>query len=124
MKYRYSAVNAGGKPPGRYRMAPAAGSVAAGVLPEEVPAHGTYGVLLFDPRWKAKRAEIVSRDGNACVICRGEDELQVHHRQYHFILVAGAFKMPWDYEDHLLITLCRSCHQRGHSKFKVPTLNL
>lgn len=86
------------------------------------PAHGSYGGLLFDPRWKLKRAEIMARDNGCCVICEGKDELLVHHRQYHFVKAENAFKVPWDYPGELLITLCKSCHQRGHSKFKVPIL--
>lgn len=87
-------------------------------------AHGSYGGLLFDPRWKAKRMDIMARDNQRCVICQGTDELQVHHRQYQFIKAENAFKVPWDYPSHLLITLCKNCHQRGHSKFKVPTITL
>jgi 5-methylcytosine-specific restriction endonuclease McrA len=90
----------------------------------DTPVHGSYGGLLFDPRWKSRRNEIITRDRGCCVICSGKEELLVHHRQYHYIKVENAFKMPWDYPDFLLITLCKSCHQRGHSKFKVPTLIL
>lgn len=86
------------------------------------PAHGSYGGLLFDSRWKSKRAEIMSRDNHCCVICKEKEELLVHHRQYHFVKTANGFKVPWDYPEHLLITLCKNCHQRGHSKFKVPIL--
>lgn len=89
---------------------------------ENSPAHGSYGALLFDSRWKSKRADIISRDKGCCIICHAQEELLVHHRQYHFIKAENAFKMPWDYPEHLLITLCKNCHQRGHSKFKVPTL--
>ena len=88
------------------------------------PAHGTYGASLFDPKWKTKRAEILKRDINRCVVCSGSIGLQVHHRQYHFIVRENQFKLPWDYSDNLLITLCESCHKRGHSKFKVPTINI
>ena len=97
--------------------------LAVNILPD-VPLHGSYGSLLFDPRWKAKRMEIIIRDNRCCVICKDTNELQVHHRQYQFIKSENAFKMPWDYPDDLLITLCKSCHQRGHSKFKVPTLTI
>ncbi|MBL4676905.1 MAG: hypothetical protein JKY70_11985 [Mucilaginibacter sp.] len=86
----------------------------------ESPEHGTYGGLLFHPNWKAKRAEVLLRDGGRCVICAAEEDLQIHHRQYHFISQQQKFKMPWDYEGKLLITLCKSCHNRGHNKFKVP----
>jgi len=84
--------------------------------------HGTYGALLFDKRWIAKRAEIIARDQNACVICKGNESLQVHHRQYQFIKALKQFKAPWDYENHLMITLCERCHSKGHSKFRVPNV--
>ncbi|MDN3584382.1 HNH endonuclease [Mucilaginibacter flavus] len=107
---------------GRYRRDDEPAKADAGVLPIDPPAHGSYGNLLFDPRWKAKRNEIISRDKGCCVICNGTDEIQVHHRQYQYVKAMKGFKVPWDYPDHLLITLCKSCHQRGHSKFKVPVI--
>jgi len=91
---------------------------------EDIPAHGTYGALLFRPEWRAKREEILKRDFKSCVICNGSNSLQVHHRQYHFIVRENKFKLPWEYSENLLITLCESCHKRGHSKFKVPTINI
>lgn len=90
---------------------------------EPVPEkHGSYGALLFDRRWKEKRANILFRDKNQCVICGLADDLEVHHRQYHFVSAQKKFKVPWEYPDNMLITLCNSCHQRGHSKFKVPII--
>ncbi|HTJ53227.1 MAG TPA: hypothetical protein VL443_27420 [Cyclobacteriaceae bacterium] len=89
---------------------------------ENAKGHGTYGALLFDKRWIAKRAEIVLRDQNACVICKSSESLQVHHRQYHFIKALQRFKAPWDYENQLMITLCEKCHIKGHSKFRVPNV--
>lgn len=82
--------------------------------------HGGYGASLFDPRWKSKRKEILDRDNNKCVICKSGDNLQVHHRQYHFSRMMNVFKNPWEYENRLLITLCESCHQKGHRLYKVP----
>lgn len=90
----------------------------------ETPAHGTYGALLFDPKWRSRREEILKRDFNSCVVCKASAGLQVHHRQYHFIVQQNQFKPPWDYPDNLLITLCELCHKKGHSKFKVPTINI
>ncbi|WP_229747191.1 HNH endonuclease [Mucilaginibacter galii] len=89
-----------------------------------VPAHGTYGQLLFDERWRTKRLDILARDRNQCIICNNTQELQVHHRQYHYIKAESQFKPPWDYPENLLITLCKKCHNRGHNKFKVPTLSI
>jgi 5-methylcytosine-specific restriction endonuclease McrA len=82
--------------------------------------HGGYGATLFDPRWKAKRKEILERDQNRCVICKNDKNLQVHHRQYHFSRSLNIFKNPWEYHNDLMITLCESCHQKGHRLYKVP----
>lgn len=87
-------------------------------------AHGTYGVLLFDKRWIEKRKEILARDDEACVICKGKKDLQIHHRQYHYVKALKQFKAPWDYENHLMITLCDRCHTHGHSKYKIPKIYL
>ncbi|MEJ6980552.1 hypothetical protein WG906_08835 [Pedobacter sp. P351] len=87
-------------------------------------SHGTYGALLFDPRWRSKRVEILERDKHRCILCDSNQSLQVHHRQYHFIEEQQQFKAPWDYADNLLITLCEKCHQRGHRQFKVPTIKI
>ena len=90
----------------------------------DTPAHGSYGASLFHPLWQLKREAILKRDAHRCVICKRHMELQVHHRQYHFVVKDNQFKMPWDYNDELLISLCESCHKRGHSKFKVPIINI
>lgn len=87
-------------------------------------AHGSYKGLLFDKRWKDRRSTILSRDHNKCVICGDGDNLQVHHRQYHYLTLLKQFKPPWDYSEKILITLCNTCHQRGHSKFKVPIIKI
>ena len=86
--------------------------------------HGTYKQLLFSPQWKEKRKEIIIRDAEKCIICGNTTSLEVHHRQYHYLNQSKTFKAPWDYDDHLLITLCNSCHQRGHRKYKVPILTI
>ena len=86
--------------------------------------HGSYGALVLHPKWKSKRKEILRRDNHKCVVCDSEVDLQVHHRQYHFITALKMFKVPWDYPENLLITLCSICHSRGHSRFKVPTIKI
>lgn len=82
--------------------------------------HGSYGALLFDERWKVFRKKILQRDHNQCTICKEKNELQAHHKQYHFSELKKTFKDPWDYPEKLLTTLCKNCHQKGHQKFKVP----
>ncbi len=86
--------------------------------------HGSYGPLLFHPKWKSKRKEILIRDNHSCIHCKKGGNLQIHHRQYHFIINQQQFKPPWDYPNHLLITLCDLCHSRGHNKYKVPIINI
>ena len=80
-----------------------------------------YGEKLFDPKWKEKTKRIRNRDNNKCVICgKSEGKLCVHHKQYHFIKRLQIHVNPWEYNDNLLITLCESCHNRGHYRYKVP----
>jgi 5-methylcytosine-specific restriction endonuclease McrA len=80
-----------------------------------------YGEKLFDPRWKERRQKILKRDQHRCVICQqAGGKLEIHHKQYHFIKRLMKHVDPWDYHDRYLITLCESCHRRGHYKFQVP----
>ena len=83
--------------------------------------HGSYREKLFDERWNRKRQEILERDNHKCVLCGSADGLVVHHKQYHFVSRLGVYRDPWNYQNKYLITLCRSCHERGHYKFEVPT---
>ncbi|WP_220235584.1 HNH endonuclease [Winogradskyella arenosi] len=82
--------------------------------------HGSYGALLFDKRWRDKRLRIIARDEGVCRVCKNAENLEVHHRQYHFFSKNRKFKKPWAYKDDLLITLCKNCHQKGHQLYKVP----
>lgn len=66
-----------------------------------------YYELLKDPRWQRRRLEIFERDKFACTDCGDKAKtLHVHHRRYDF------GKMPWEYEDGLLVTVCEDCHER------------
>lgn len=77
----------------------------------------TYGELLRDPRWQKKRLEIMQRDGFECLHCGARDKtLHVNHRWYL------ARKKPWEYDDHILETLCEDCHAevtKNQNKLKV-----
>lgn len=70
-----------------------------------MPRQRTYKSKLKDPRWQAKRARILARDGCACLRC-GDSEslLHVHHGYYVFGLD------PWEYPDESLHTYCVTCH--------------
>jgi hypothetical protein len=66
----------------------------------------TYVEQLRDPRWLARRAEILDRDG-VCRGCRDEGPgLEVHHKRY------SRGKLAWEYPPSDLVTLCRRCHER------------
>lgn len=71
----------------------------------------TYAQKLQDPRWKAKRIQILERDKYKCQWCGIRDALfDVHHHYY----LAG--REPWDYPDCSLVTLCRDCHSKYGNK--------
>lgn len=66
-----------------------------------------YWQLLQDPRWQRKRLEILERDQFQCLACMdGSSPLHVHHGYY------AKGRMPWEYEDETLHTLCKDCHER------------
>src|SRR5688572_16118982 len=67
---------------------------------------GSYSDLLKDPRWQKKRLEILGRDNFTCQSCGSTTKtLHVHHHYY----ING--RMPWEYNETLLITLCYDCHE-------------
>jgi len=66
-----------------------------------------YYAKLKDPRWFARREEILKRDKHTCVRCRVKNvKFQVHHTYYEMGLE------PWDYPPSSLITVCIPCHER------------
>lgn len=80
-----------------------------------------YLELLKSPLWENKRREILERDERRCTICGATTSLVVHHKQYHFYKKRNKMAMPWEYEDKYLVTLCKSCHEKGHEIFEIPT---
>lgn len=56
------------------------------------------------PEWRAKVGKILRRDSHTCQHCGARDNLQCHHLKYF------PGRMPWEYPDYLLITLCDDCH--------------
>lgn len=69
----------------------------------------TYSEKLQDPRWQKKRLEIMSRDDFRCIKCSSKtNTLTVHH----FYYISG--RMPWEYPDQSMVTLCRQCHVEGN----------
>jgi hypothetical protein len=67
----------------------------------------TYSELLRDPRWQRKKNGILIRDDYRCVWCKDTARnQQVDHKRY----IKG--RMPWEYSDSDLQTLCEVCHGR------------
>lgn len=66
----------------------------------------TYTRQLADPRWKAKRQVILTRDEFNCANCGATSSLHVHHIKY-----TG---YTWEAPDEDLITLCNVCHKKVH----------
>jgi hypothetical protein len=76
-------------------------------MSEKIP----YWQLLQDPRWQKKRLQIMERDNWECKHCRNKGaKLNVHH--YYYI----SKRMPWDYPDWALITVCDQCHEGEHGE--------
>ena len=74
-----------------------------------------YAKQLQRPEWKAKRLEILERDGNKCVKCGETKRLHVHHLSY----TKG--RDAWEYPNDNLVTLCRGCHRAEHPKSRVKS---
>ncbi len=74
----------------------------------------TYEELLNTAEWHARRIQVLVRDRYECQHCgcegTGVDNhvLQIHHRYYVIN------KLPWDYPDDALMTLCKECHTKLH----------
>ena len=70
-----------------------------------------YSKHYKDSRWQQKRLEIMERDNWTCRSCGAKGEgvtLNVHHAYYK------KGKMPWEYENKMLITWCEDCHEIRH----------
>jgi len=68
----------------------------------------TYRQQLKTEEWKAKRLEILERDGHKCTECGSTESLQVHHLYYR------KTKLAWEYPNKALATLCKDCHEDEH----------
>ena len=65
----------------------------------------TYQQKLRLPEWQKKRLEIMIRDGFKCRECGdAKSTLNVDHGYYE------KDRMPWEYPDESLRTLCEDCH--------------
>mgnify|MGYP003576213850 FL=1 len=69
-----------------------------------------YDDYLQSDEWRARREQIVARDGHACRVCGSNGQLHVHHRSY---------ERRGDEADADLITLCAKCHELFHQNGKL-----
>jgi 5-methylcytosine-specific restriction endonuclease McrA len=67
-----------------------------------------YKLLLQHEKWTLKSTKIKQRDNYKCTKCGDRGLLNVHHTYYY------PGKLPWEYPDKALITLCDLCHQWEH----------
>lgn len=70
-----------------------------------------YNEQLQTSAWMRRKYDILKRDNFVCSNClcdNFEKTLDVHHIVY----LKG--RMAWEYQDYLLVTLCRECHQAEH----------
>ena len=65
----------------------------------------TYAQKLKDPRWKARRLQILKSHNHKCAHCGATEHLEVHHLNYK------KGREPWEYNDRELMCLCRKCHE-------------
>jgi 5-methylcytosine-specific restriction endonuclease McrA len=70
----------------------------------------TYSQLLSTADWDIKRHEIFKRDNYICQNCGTPqtNRLTVHHKKYL------TNRLPWEYDNDDLITLCDECHAKEH----------
>jgi len=73
-----------------------------------------YKWYLKDSRWIVLAKYVKKRDG-VCQYCGNDSNLNAHHLRY----ISG--RMPWDYPEDYLITLCKGCHEKEHKEQKELT---
>lgn len=74
----------------------------------------TWLELLDDSRWQERKNFILLRDNHKCqhpkCKSRKHTSVQVHHIYY----MPG--RMPWEYPDEMLLTLCKYCHETENQR--------
>lgn len=80
------------------------------------PTYTKHSLVRIRTGKQCSRKEILSRDGNQCVLCESSENLEVHHIRP---------RADWGNDDPTnLVTLCKHCHDRedwyGH-KHAFPT---
>lgn len=77
----------------------------------------TYLEQINHPKWQKKKSEILNRDNYTCQLCGSKEKtLHVHH------LIYFSGKMAWEYDNELLITLCKDSHKEIEELKKIIAL--
>lgn len=73
-----------------------------------------YKTQLLADEWKVRRLQIMIKGGFRCEDCKnpfpGGRGLEIHHCAY----ITG--RKAWEYDDELLMPLCRACHQHRQQR--------
>ena len=77
-----------------------------------------YTENLNTKEWREKKRFILKRDNYTCTKCKSKSTLlHVHHKLYI------ENRLPWEYEDKHLTSLCETCHSWLHGNQTVKVLN-
>lgn len=107
-----------------------------------------YAALLKTQPWRNKRKEILQRDGYQCTHCAKKESLRVgeviytgaklygyntFRRPLYRLVIGDKYvslhvhhrlyvleRLPWEYNQEELVTLCQDCHTKEHQKTIVP----
>ena len=66
-------------------------------------------------KWKRKREIILKRDGYQCRHCKRYGKIVPANTVHH--IIPAATRPELIYNNHNLLSLCTSCHEKMHDKF-------
>ena len=72
-----------------------------------------YKELLNTKEWLIRRLLILNRDNFKCTNCQSTINITVHHKGYI------KDRLPHEYPDEALTTLCSKCHTDIHNKIPI-----
>lgn len=81
-----------------------------------------YAEFLRSPEWRAAARRVRDRFNNLCVVCRGAENLEVHHICYDFPNrpeAVGRWPCGWlPVADAGLVLMCADCHAVYHWRWR------
>ena len=79
-------------------------------------SHREWRAFYHTKEWSKKRAEILKRDHNACVICRQRGRYSKANTVHHVKHLKDTPELALT--DSNLISLCAACHEDMHPEFR------